>query len=137
MSGFDDNVGVFQRFHDGVHIRDAADEQKLLEMIVVKARAAGQNLHALRFQRLEIGDGRTLGAGDVSAAVVEENGLRQRVLLRKCEDKRLEQRFAERFLTLAHMVLGNGDDDVLPALLGRSADNGVVGPLSFRWSRRS
>ena len=100
-------------------------------MVVVEACAAGEDLHALSFERFEIFDGRALGAGDKSAAVVEEDRFRQRVLLRQGKDKSLEQRFAERVLALAHVVFGNGDYDVFLPLLKRRAHDGFVGHVLF------
>ena len=96
-------------------------------MVVVKACAAGENVHALRFERFEIFDGRALRAGDESAAIIEEDRFRQRVLLRQRENEGLEQRLAERFLALAHVVFGNGDYDVFLPLLERRAYDGFVG----------
>ena len=65
------------------------------DAVVVEAGAAGQNLHALVGQRLEvIQAGRAL-AGEVGAAVVEEHGCRQLVLLGHGIDKGLHEVAAE------------------------------------------
>ena len=73
----------------------------------IQAGAAGQDLHALCFQRLEILQHGRAFTGQRCAAVIEQNSLGQLVLLGQRKYKGLEQGLTQLLAAFAHRGRGN------------------------------
>ena len=73
---------------------------------MVQAGAAGHDLHALAFQQLQIRQRRRTLNRKLCPAVVQQNGVRQNVLLGEGVDEGLHQSLAQNRVTAAHFIAG-------------------------------
>ena len=114
----DDLTGGGHGLHDVIHIGDGANGQLVGETVVVQAGAAGADLHTLCLHVLQVLDGDGTLGGDLGAAVIEQDGAGQTLLLAQGVEKALHQRGTQRIVTGAKAVGADDHHGVVPVIRG-------------------
>ena len=92
---------------------------------MVEAGTAGENLDALLGQALQVIEHRRALDGELGAAVIEQHGRGQLLLLRHGKDKRLHELVAQLVVATAHAIGVDGNDEFALAGVG-VAESGTV-----------
>ena len=114
----DDLTGGGHGLHDVIHIGDGAHGQLVGETVVVQAGTAGADLHTLCLHVLQVLDGDGTLSGDLGAAVIEQDGAGQTLLLAQGVEKALHQRGTQRVVAGAEAAGTDDHHGVVPVIRG-------------------
>ena len=93
---------------------------------MVEAGTAGENLDTLLGQALQVVEHRRALDGELGAAVVEQHGRGQLLLLRHGKDKRLHELVAQHVVATAHAVGVDGNDELALAGAGITEGSAIL-----------